>query len=107
MCFTLDCSSASATACALTNPRLAHTKIPNQLDGYSIIRCKAGWEVDMDPSIKFDDYSAEEQALMKSAPYVMKPLQDWHYKDVLHFFKTNVTNEKSCIKAYIYKILTF
>jgi hypothetical protein len=38
---------------------------------------------------------------MKSAPYVMKPLQDWHYKDVLHFFKTNVTNEKNCIKAYI------
>lgn len=57
----------------------------------------------MDPSIKFDDYSAEDQALMKSAPYVMKPLRDWHYKDVLHFFKTNVTNEKSCIKAYILK----
>jgi len=53
----------------------------------------------MDPSIKFDDYSAEDQAQMKSAPYVMKPLQDWHYKDVLHFFCHNVTNEKSCIKA--------
>ncbi len=52
----------------------------------------------MDPTIKFDDFTEEEQALMKSAPYVMKPWQDWHFKDVLHFFKSSVTNEKSCIK---------
>jgi hypothetical protein len=99
MRFILDCSSASATACALTNPHAERT-----------LKFQTSWTVtvfpgakraDMDPSIKFDDYSAEEQALMKSAPYVMKPLQDWHYKDVLHFFKTNVTNEKNCIKAYI------
>ena len=25
--------------------------------------------------IKYDDYTEEEQALMKGAPYVMKPLQ--------------------------------
>ena len=24
---------------------------------------------------------------------------DWHFKDVLHFFRTSVTNEKSCIKT--------
>lgn len=52
----------------------------------------------MDPTIKFDDFTEEEQALMKSAPYVMKPLQDWHFKDVLHFFKSSVTNDKACIK---------
>mmetsp|Transcript_20133 Transcript_20133/g.29534 ORF Transcript_20133/g.29534 Transcript_20133/m.29534 type:complete len:239 (-) Transcript_20133:164-880(-) len=49
--------------------------------------------------IKFEDYTQDEQALMKGAPYVMKPLQDWHFKDVLHFFKKSVTNDKSCIKT--------
>lgn len=26
------------------------------------------------------------------ASQVLKPLQDWHFKDVLHFFKSSVTN---------------
>jgi hypothetical protein len=26
-------------------------------------------------------------------------LQDWHFKDVLHFFKASVTNDKACIKT--------
>jgi len=24
---------------------------------------------------------------------------DWHFKDVLHFFKTSVTNDKACIRT--------
>ena len=26
-------------------------------------------------------------------------LSDWHFKDVLHFFKASVTNDKACIKT--------
>jgi hypothetical protein len=49
--------------------------------------------------IKMEEFTDEEQALIKSSPYVMKPLQDWHFKDVLHFFKASVTNDKACIKT--------
>lgn len=49
--------------------------------------------------IKMEEFTEEEQALIKSSPYVMKPLQDWHFKDVLHFFKASVTNDKACIKT--------
>ena len=26
-------------------------------------------------------------------------MEDWHFKDVLSFFKSSVTNEKACIKT--------
>jgi hypothetical protein len=29
--------------------------------------------------------------------YLDKPLREWNFQDLLHFFKTSVTNDKKCI----------
>jgi hypothetical protein len=44
--------------------------------------------------IKFDWAGSLEK---KKKSYLEKPLREWDYQDVLHFFKTSVTNDKKCI----------
>ena len=41
------------------------------------------------------DYEGSCERRKKS--YLEKPLRDWDFQDVLHFFKTSVTNDKKCI----------
>ncbi len=47
-----------------------------------------------DFKIKFDWAGSVEK---KKKSYLEKPLRDWDFHDVLHFFKTSVTNDKKCI----------
>ena len=60
---------------------LSSSSLPSDTAKFNFTRKKKGLEGAITGAImamgeiKYDDYTEEEQALMKGAPYVMKPLQ--------------------------------
>ena len=50
-----------------------------------------------DYKIKFDFEGSMIDKKKRS--YLDKPLKEWNYQEVLHFFMQSVTNDKKCIET--------
>mmetsp|Transcript_36655 Transcript_36655/g.82602 ORF Transcript_36655/g.82602 Transcript_36655/m.82602 type:complete len:237 (-) Transcript_36655:401-1111(-) len=51
--------------------------------------------------LRVDDLPPEEKAIFEKSPFVQKRLEDWHFREVLNFFQTSVTNDKKCIRTIV------
>ncbi|EKX53385.1 hypothetical protein GUITHDRAFT_101088 [Guillardia theta CCMP2712] len=51
--------------------------------------------------LRVDDLDPEDRMIFDKSPFIQKRLEDWHFREVLNFFQTSVTNDKKCIRTIV------